>query len=423
MASELSDSVIEIDLPVGRQTGPVPVGDLLEQVDDDGFLHAGHVERAWDLLALWTAARQGPKPPRDLPKGRFAGLLRYVLRLMRPDGRLPWEPAGASKSQTAALLRAAVECSGDRQCRAIAAAVLKEGRGARPAAKRSPRLPAAAAHSEAAATALLRSGWSPADARLTVLYNTAQTRIELSRGANVLLAGPWTVEVTAGGRALPPQADWRQVCWVSDAKVDYLELELALAEGYRVQRQILLAHQDRFALLADVVLGPRPGAISYWGCLPAGPAAALRGAGATRELRIKAGKAAATVLPLSLPEWRTADDAGELAAAGKGPQRAIQLRQAATGRGLHAALFVDLDPRRQRSPLTWRQLTVAENRRRMPPDAAVGYRVMIGRRQWLFYRSLAPRGNRTLLGHNLSTEMLAGRFSGEGKVETLVEIE
>ena len=66
---------------------------------------------------------------------------------------------------------------------------------------------------------------------------------------------------------------------------------------------------------------------------------------------------------------------------------------------------------------------MAENRQRVPRDAAVGYRVMVGRRQWLFYRSLAPRGNRTLLGHNLSTEMLAARFTKAGTVEKLVEIE
>ena len=58
-----------------------------------------------------------------------------------------------------------------------------------------------------------------------------------------------------------------------------------------------------------------------------------------------------------------------------------------------------------------------------PPEVAVGYRVAVGRRQWLIYRSLAARANRTLLGHNLSSEMLVARFKWTGEVEPLVEIE
>ena len=342
MASELSDSVLEIDLPIGRPPGDGPALDLMEQVGDDGFLHAGSVEWAWDVLAVWTAARQGSQPPRGLLKERFAGRVRYVLRLLRPDGRLPWEPTATPKSQMAALLRAAVEHSGDRQCRAIAAAVLKGGpaaeskphrAAARPAGRRPPRLPSASAHSESAATALLRSGWSRADARLTVLYPTAHTRLELSRGTDVLLTGPWSVEVQADGRTVPPESAWRQLCWVSDAEADYLEIELTLAGGYRVQRQILLAHRDRFALLADVVLGSRSAAISYCSRLPAGLAAALRPARATREMCLQAGRQAATVLPLALPERRTADRCGELSAtkAAAGPALDCGKRPPAVG--------------------------------------------------------------------------------------------
>ena len=73
--------------------------------------------------------------------------------------------------------------------------------------------------------------------------------------------------------------------------------------------------------------------------------------------------------------------------------------------------------------MTWRQLTVAENLTAQSDDVAVGYRVQIGRQQWLFYRSLAACGNRTLLGHNLVSEFLVARFSKEGKVEAIVETE
>jgi hypothetical protein len=75
------------------------------------------------------------------------------------------------------------------------------------------------------------------------------------------------------------------------------------------------------------------------------------------------------------------------------------------------------------SPATWRQLTVAENREILPSDVAVGYRVMVGKEQWLIYRSLGKPGNRTVLGHNLVTELLIARFDRQGEVEPLLEIE
>ena len=56
-----------------------------------------------------------------------------------------------------------------------------------------------------------------------------------------------------------------------------------------------------------------------------------------------------------------------------------------------ASLFIDLRKDRFVRPVTWRQLTVAENLSIQPADVAVGYRVQIGADQWLFYRSLAPR--------------------------------
>ena len=43
---------------------------------------------------------------------------------------------------------------------------------------------------------------------------------------------------------------------------------------FRVQRSLLLARRDRFALLADAVLGKQPGKLEYRSCLPLGPGAA-----------------------------------------------------------------------------------------------------------------------------------------------------
>ena len=125
------------------------------------------------------------------------------------------------------------------------------------------------------------------------------------------------------------------------------------------------------------------------------------------------------MLPLALPEWREQAGVGALIATPQG----LELHQAADGQRLMAPLFVDLDPRRMRRRLTWRQLTVAESLSIQPADVAGGYRVAVGSQQWLIYRSLGPRGNRTVLGHNLSTESLVARFDSSGEVEPIIEIE
>src|SRR5574340_63417 len=90
---------------------------------------------------------------------------------------------------------------------------------------------------------------------LTVAREGRVVQLELGSGRELLLSGPWDLEVRVGGRLAKRVGDWEEVCWVSDRHVDYLELEMELSQGVRVQRQMLLAHQDHFLLLADAVLG------------------------------------------------------------------------------------------------------------------------------------------------------------------------
>jgi hypothetical protein len=125
------------------------------------------------------------------------------------------------------------------------------------------------------------------------------------------------------------------------------------------------------------------------------------------------------VLPLQLPEWRAGRGCGELRQTDQG----LELRQHAIGQSLFAPLFFDLDRRRFRRPLTWRRLTVAQERQVLPTDSAVGYRVQIGDAQWLVYRSLSTPEVRSVLGVNLMHEFLVADFLPTGKVKRLLEIE
>jgi hypothetical protein len=280
-------------------------------------------------------------------------------------------------------------------------------------------LPESANHSEWAATSVLRTGWSREDPRLVAVWPDRTVRFELENKRDVIWSGLWELEVRCDGRPAEPKDVWDEVCWVSDDDVDYLELETELAGGIRVQRHILLAREDGFLLLADSVLGQRTMDLEYRQSLPLWRTVAFEPADETSEGYLVSRKKRALVLPLGLPEWRT-----ELRDASLAPtERGLELRQTTRGQALFAPLFVDLNTRRMATHCTWRRLTVAENRETLSSDMAVGYRVMVGKDQWLIYRSLGETGNRTVLGHNLVTEFLVARFDHEGEVETLVEIE
>ena len=147
----------------------------------------------------------------------------------------------------------------------------------------------------------------------------------------------------------------------------------------------------------------------------------FRPAKATREGHLATGKPRALVLPLALPEWRQAACRGELVS----PDGQLELTLSAHGRALFSPLFIAPHERTLSSDsVTWRRLTVAQERRILPPDEASGFRAQLGDRQWLVYRALATRGSRTVLGLNTNYEYVVGRFDREeGVVDPLLQVE
>jgi hypothetical protein len=248
-------------------------------------------------------------------------------------------------------------------------------------------------------------------------------QVELSAAGRELISGGWTWHATAGGEVLAAAGEWAEVCWHREPACDYLEIELALSGGWKLERQAFLARKDRFLLLADALIGPSGGAaaeIRYRSSLSLASDAALGAAGETREGWISAGgRAAVRAVPLALPEWREEYCHGELTS-GEGR---LRLAQAALGRRVYAPLWIDLDPARMRRSVTWRRLSVGENLGLAPRDVAVGYRVQVGGEQWLVYRSLAPVGNRSVLGHNTYADFVCARFMPSGQCKEILAIE
>lgn len=400
---------------------------LLTGIGDDGAALDTPPEKWLALLASWTRSRMLLRASgHDLQPdaaARYDDFVESLLRLARRDGRLALpgsESSGAPRSLDVWSAAAAfVELRLQRAMQTLWGKSLAALPARSAARTKAAELPPPSANSERSGLAVLRPSWSAQ--RLVVDYRTSRMRIRLDRSDDVCLAGDCELFVALDGQELTPQSPWEQTCWITDDDVDYLELEISLTQSIRVQRHVVFARQDEFVFLADAVLGERPATIDFRSSLPLALGTSVAEAAETRELAlVKGGRRRASVLPLALGEWRTDRGRGELSV----EPDCLRLTQRATqAANLFAPWFIDLAPRRLRRPVTWRRLTVAEDRETQTDDVAVGYRVQVGRQQWLFYRSLAACGNRTLLGHNLVSEFLAARFGRQGVPDTLIEIE
>jgi hypothetical protein len=410
--------------PLGRQQLSQGLEELL---DGEGLPHARYIALTRPLLACYTRAQalgvaQRERPFSDEGETQYEWLVRRTLQLARRDGTQPFA-AGTAGQWEPELFAAALHFGGNGEDAAAATLALPGHRRKEIKRVKQADLPTCADHSEWAAMAMMRTGWGRDATRMFVRYDRPEIALELDARRGLIFAGPWQLELTLAGQKLAAPNSWEQVCWESYDEVDYLELDgeftSPAGEEVRVQRQILLAREDGFAYFADVLMGPGGGELEYAARLPLSSGVEYVPETETREAYLRAGKDVARILPLALPEWRIDPRGGQLAAAGN----AIELRQRTTARNLYCPLFVDLDPKRFAYETTWRQLTVAENRQIVPPEVAVGFRVQSANDQWVFYRSLGRKGNRTLLAQNLVSEFLAARFDFEGNTDGLIEVD
>ncbi|MGL6194661.1 MAG: hypothetical protein ACRC2T_07530 [Thermoguttaceae bacterium] len=335
-------------------------------------------------------------------------------------------------------------------------------------------LPEASYFSDWSGIGVLRSGWSHEEPAVTVLYGKSpfaqydpnniyyessdakksctdsNVLCEFSCKSQPIISGNWVTTVWKGGKKLESSGTWNANCEICEPTHDYYELETMLSDGSKLQRHFLLVHDDEFLILADSVIPQRldneqsdgsgvkkneskSGKIELEIRLPL-----------SESVRIQTGEPQGTeriifsttyskegpisrILPLGLPEWETAESSGELLVetvsnSGNGKNTLI-FKQFGNGDAIFAPLFFDLKGTRLKHPYTWRQLTIGEKLQNVTSDKAAGFRVQVGKDQFLLYRSLAAAANRTVLGHNLVSDMFLGRFTKDVGVESIVEIE
>ncbi|GAB6185655.1 hypothetical protein [Thermopirellula anaerolimosa] len=232
------------------------------------------------------------------------------------------------------------------------------------------------------------------------------------------LRGPWLTTVIRNEATLAPRSDWEQVCRYRDARIEHWEYELKLSHGVRLQRQVTYLTRDGVLFAADAVLSARRAEWLVETACEIGPAV-VRTDGMPSVAPAAEGAAAAWFLPLIPPENASAGDGTPSIHSGMTVGRGRSRGRACF---LPFVLILPRDDVERRSPPFRRSLTVTERGRVVAADAAVAYRVQLGSRQWVFYRSLAAPANRAFLGCNFAGESLVGTFGKKG-VTALLEVQ
>lgn len=284
-------------------------------------------------------------------------------------------------------------------------------------ASRRTREPATCSISEWGQVGVLQSKWKLGGNKVAVAFGDQRLKMDVSNGAS-LVCGDCTPEISINGVPQSIESEIGVSGFLRFDKCDYLELEMEF-EAAVVQRQLLFFAKDKLLFLNDVVTTKEASQIEYRNTLGLGSGFELLRETENNEFYLKNGDVYSLVLPLSMPEWKTerSDTSVEFNV------ESFAVSRQADGLGFSTPIVFDLNPKRSQKPRTWRRLTVAENMQTVGDDAAAAYRVQIGRDQWLFYRSVSERGNRTFMGQNYADEFFVGSIDCDGNVVPLVEIE
>lgn len=350
-------------------------------------------------------------------------LLKHACRWARPDGT-QLLAAGHNAPRSQAMWQALLKQT--RSPKSLQSAMHLSGLlpsiASKVAKKTTLKVPPLTHYCSDAACVVMQSDWRKKGVRFALDFSDSEICIEaLGKQGAAVLAGQWTVQVDVDKQPQLQLEEWTEACWFSDDDVDYLELEAKFGQHACVQRQALFFRQDRMLLLADALLCDQPGVWSIRSNIPLAGDAHFQPAEKTTEGMIAtAGGTRYLTLPLHLPEWRRQATSGRLEA---DDETLISVNQA-QGQRLYAATLISLRGSHAKKPVTWRHLTVGQDLRIVADDEAVAFRVQIGKKQWVIYRSLEKPLRRTALGMHTLSEFFAGRFdTDEGNLEPLLEVE
>ncbi len=421
-------AAVELPLVIAVQLGRSAKAEILqmetmigELVDGDGWIVAKNHRDFGALLSSWARCvrliAETQESLEDSIAIKLEWMARQWLRLMRPDGTILLGPDGVDgtdKDMQAAILA----LSSDREDKKLAQ--LRIGiQKSKTVDGNVSRLHDGAGFSEWAGLGVFQCGWSRFSPRLAMAIEASGVQLELANRRS-LVKGAWDVSIAVDGEPVDfCMSDYEINCYHSDEEVEFIELEYKSDQEAVLQRQIMLARDEQFLLLADAVVLKDSAKIDYSSTLPLAKRVIPLLETDNREIYLKDWDIHSLVLPLALGEWRSDRLPGDLNVV----DGRLNLQQQGQGTALYAPLFFDLSPVRCTSPRTWRNLTVAEELKILARDKAVAYRIQIGEQQWVIYRSLSGIASRTFFGENQICEFFVGKTDGDVGADELIQIE
>jgi hypothetical protein len=271
--------------------------------------------------------------------------------------------------------------------------------------------------------ATMRRSWRDRGCRVAVDFSSDVIWLDvLGADGQRILSGDWDVQVFRNQKPVHLDVSWQEVCWFSDDDVDYLELECAVEDVCKVQRQVMLMRDEGIVYFADALIAESADEWSVQSIWTTPDDIFLKSEPKTNEGKLMRNgdgeQTAALLLPVAMPEWRRTPSHGKMSFT----DHTLSLQCDTKSKTLYSPLVMSLRGAEQSQAYTWRQLTIAEELHIQPRDVAEAYRVQINKDQWVFYRSLTPCTRRTVMGLHLNTEFYAGRFLRDGEYEPIVEV-
>jgi hypothetical protein len=270
--------------------------------------------------------------------------------------------------------------------------------------------------------AILRSDWSVDGDTLAIAHHQPLPAIDLFARGEPLLHGTWGLDVQVGDAQLELAEEWPCACWSSDPDSDYLELQMAGPKSLYLERFAMLSRAEHYAVFADCLRGTKNAVSECVSKLPLATGITAMVIPGTREVQLKneTGKVVARVYPLAMPVSGLEGTPHSVAAT----ETEIVFRYRSVGQGQFSPIVIDWHPERRKTPAVWRQLTVSELGKRVPPDLAAGFRCRTGSLHLLVFRSLKKgRGARAVLGYHTHHETAICNVNKKGEMEPVLIVD
>lgn len=392
---------------------------VLELLDDDGWPGAEVAGDFGQLAASWTRCvgllnAIGWFIDDDAARA-LRWLPRQVMRLLRKDRTLMLSDSAATVSDD--FLNSMLRVFGDADDAIIAARTVDRPKKPRPNLVMIDK--SRNSISTWGGSLLFHDRWERNGCKLAAAFDAAGCHLEIAKKIS-LIRGPVFPQLMVDGNPVALLDEPDVLVDYVDGSVAFAEIEWQFENEVVMQRQIILSMDDKFAWIGDAITTAEVAEIDYRCRWKLADGITTVGETENTEGYLYDGKKMrALVIPPGANEWKTSRAPLQV----NYQDQHFTITAQRRGRSLYAPVFIDLSPKRCLKARTWRQLTVAENLEIVADDVAVAYRVQVGKKQFVFYRSIAEPANRTFFGENVNTELFLGRLEKNHSMTELVEIE